>query len=124
MKNKLNRRDFVKTASIGGISLGIAAKLQPLFGSNTSEGRQVGIIGLDTSHSVAFTKALNSADARPEFGGYRITAAYPRGSNDIKSSTDRIPVYTEEVKKYGVEIVNSIEELLPKVDVIMLVYGN
>ena len=38
-----------------------------------------------------------------QFGGYRVTAAYPRGSNDIKSSVDRIPGYTEDVKKLGVE---------------------
>ena len=118
--NKFNRRDFVRTASIGGLSLGMAGKLQPLFGINSSEGGKIGIIGLDTSHSIAFTKALNSADAGPEFGGYRIVAAYPRGSSDIKSSADRIPGYTEEVKKLGVEITGSIDELLSKVDVVLL----
>ena len=118
--NKFDRRDFVKTASMGGISLCLAGNLQPLSGINSSEGVKVGIIGLDTSHCVAFTKALNSADAGPEFGGYRITAAYPKGSNDIKSSVERIPGYIDEVRKLGVEIVNSIEELLSKVDVVLL----
>lgn len=120
MMNKFNRRDFVRTASIGGFSLGVAGKLQPLFGINSSEGGKIGIIGLDTSHSIAFTKALNGADAGPEFGGYRIAAAYPRGSSDIKSSADRIPGYTEEVKNLGVEITGSIDELLSKVDVVLL----
>ncbi len=50
----------------------------------------------------------------------RHVAAYPKGSNDIESSTKRIPGYTEDVKKVGVEIVNSIEELLKKVDVVLL----
>jgi hypothetical protein len=118
--NKFNRRDFVKTASIGGISLGLAGNLEPLFGSNGSEGGKVGIIGLDTSHSVAFTKALNSAEAGPEFSGYRIVAAYPKGSSDIKSSVDRIPGYTQEVKNQGVEITNSIDELLSRVDFVLL----
>ena len=77
--NRFNRRDFVKTASIGGISVGLAGNLHPLFGSNSSEGGKVGIIGLDTSHSIAFTKALNRTDAGPEFGGYRIVAAYSKG---------------------------------------------
>lgn len=81
---------------------------------------KVGIIGLDTSHSVAFTKALNDPAAGPEFGGYKIVAAYPKGSNDIKSSVDRIPGYTEDVKKLGVEIVNSIQVLLEKVDFVLL----
>ena len=120
MKNKFNRRNFVKTASIGGISLGLAGKVNTLFGNSSSEGVKVGIIGLDTSHSIAFTKALNGQDALPEFAGYKITAAYPRGSSDIKSSAERIPGYTEEVKKLGVEIVNSIEDLLARVDVILL----
>ena len=85
-----------------------------------SNGKRVGIIGLDTSHSTAFTKALNSPDAGPEFDGYKIVAAYPKGSNDIETSVSRIKGYTEEVQKYGVEIVSSIEELLTKVDVVLL----
>jgi hypothetical protein len=120
MKNKLKRRDFVKTASFGGISLGLTGKFAFVYGDKISEGVKVGIIGLDTSHSIAFTKALNSSDSGTEFGGYRVTAAYPRGSNDIKSSVERIPGYTEEVKKLGVEIVNSIDELLSRVDVVLL----
>jgi hypothetical protein len=120
MKTKFNRRDFVKTAAIGGISLGLAGNLGTVYGNNSKEGTKIGIIGLDTSHSVAFTTALNGPDALPEFAGYKITAAYPKGSNDIKSSVDRIPGYTEDVKKLGVEIVNSVEELIRKVDVVLL----
>jgi predicted dehydrogenase len=118
--NRFNRRDFVKRASIGGISIGLAGKLEPFFGTGSSTGMKVGIIGLDTSHSVAFTKALNSPDAGAEFGGFKIAAAYPRGSNDIQSSVSRIPGYTEEVKNLGVEITGSIDELLGKVDVVLL----
>jgi predicted dehydrogenase len=121
MKNNFNRRDFVKTAAIGGIGLGLAANSTSAFGRTIpSAGGKIGIIGLDTSHSVAFTKALNSPTAGPEFGGYKIVAAYPKGSNDIKSSVDRIPGYIEDVKKLGVEITGSIEELLTKVDFVML----
>ena len=69
---------------------------------------------------MAFTQALNNPSAGPEFGGYKVTAAYPKGSNDIKSSVDRIPGYTEDVKKLGVEITGSIEDLLDKTDVILL----
>ena len=120
MKKRLNRRDFVKTAAAGGISIGMAGRMMMTPRIVNPEGRRAGIIGLDTSHSIAFTKALNSADARPEFGGYRVVAAYPKGSSDIKSSAERIPGYTEEVKKMGVEIVNSIDGLLSKVDVVFL----
>ena len=44
----------------------------------------------------------------------------PKGSNDIKSSVERIPAYIEEVKNQGVEITGSIDELLAKVDVVLL----
>lgn len=120
MKNEFNRRDFVKTAAIGGIGLGLTASTGSLFGRGSQATGRIGIIGLDTSHSTAFTKALNAADAKPEFSGFRIVAAYPKGSNDIKSSVDRIPGYIEEVKKYGVEITNSIDELISKVDYVLL----
>lgn len=81
---------------------------------------RIGIIGLDTSHAIAFTKLLNG-DAPPDWaGGARIVAAYPKGSPDIESSTSRVPAYIEEVKKFGVEIVDSIDDLLTKVDAVCL----
>jgi len=121
MKNLIRRRDFIKTATAGSISLGLVNKslLVNNIAGYQSSGR-VGIIGLDTSHSIAFSRVLNDPAAGPEFGGYKVVAAYPKGSNDIKSSVDRIPGYTEDVKKLGVEIVNSIDELLEKVDVVLL----
>ena len=81
---------------------------------------KVGIIGLDTSHATAFTKILNGEKQRPEAFGSRMIAAYPKGSPDIESSVSRVPSYTEEVKKNGVEIVDSIEELAKRVDVVCL----
>ena len=120
MKTKLNRREFIKASSAGTMGLGISVSTSYLFGENESQLCRVGIIGLDTSHSIAFTKTLNDPGVGPEFGGYKVVAAYPRGSSDIKSSVDRIPAYTEEVKKLGVVIVNSIEELLQLVDVVLL----
>lgn len=81
---------------------------------------KIGIIGLDTSHAIAFTDMLNAAQPEPEFAGCRVVAAYPKGSPDIKSSTDRVPEYTEKVKAKGVEIVDSIDELLKRVDAVLL----
>lgn len=102
------------------LSLSFTLYFHSVFSQNVPSGKKVGIIGLDTSHSTAFTKALNSPDSGTEFNGYKIVAAYPKGSNDIESSVNRIKGYTEEVQKYGVEIVSSIEELLTKVDVVLL----
>src|SRR5258708_4203251 len=70
---------------------------------------KIGVIGLDTSHAIAFTKELNSASAPPELANCRVIAAYPKRSADIESSTSRIPKYTEDVKQMDVEIVGSID---------------
>ena len=81
---------------------------------------KVGIIGLDTSHSIEFAKLLNAETPAPEYAGCRVVAAYPQGSRDIASSTNRVPGYTEKVKPFGVEIVDSIDTLLSKVDAVLL----
>jgi hypothetical protein len=81
---------------------------------------KVGIIGLDTSHAIAFTKELNNPAAKEDIARCRVVAAYPQGSPDIASSTERVPGYTAEIKKLGVEIVDSIDELLARVDCVLL----
>jgi hypothetical protein len=81
---------------------------------------RAGIIGLDTSHAVAFTQILNDPKASEDVARCRVVAAYPKGSPDIKSSTERVPGYTQEVVNLGVEIVNSIDDLVQKVDVVLL----
>jgi Oxidoreductase family, NAD-binding Rossmann fold len=88
--------------------------------SGTSQERRAGIIGLDTSHAIAFTKLLNDSSSKDHVPGCRVVAAYPKGSPDIESSTSRVPGYTDEVKKSGVEIVDSIGTLIEKVDVVFL----
>jgi predicted dehydrogenase len=81
---------------------------------------KVGMIGLDTSHCPAFTKILNDPKS-DEVKGFRVVAAYPGGSPDVASSRDRVEGFTKTMREtYGVEIVDSIEALLKKVDVILL----
>lgn len=82
--------------------------------------KRVGVIGLDTSHSLAFTKLLNAENASPSLLGYKVVAAYPYGSKTLELSRQRIPLQVEEIKKYGVKIVNSIAQLLQEVDVVLL----
>jgi hypothetical protein len=82
---------------------------------------KLGIIGLDTSHSLAFTKDLNAENpVVPELANCRVVAAYPHGSRDIESSASRIPKYTEDIQKLGVAVVDSIDELLQRVDCVLL----
>ncbi len=123
MTQPYDRRNFLKSTAVAGIGLGLNLTNIPLFGKENrvvQKGKRVGIIGLDTSHSVAFTKAFNEENSGPEFGGYKIVAAYPKGSNDIESSVKRIPGYIEDVKKHGVKIVDSIKALISEVDVVLL----
>ena len=81
---------------------------------------RVGIIGLDTSHAPAFMKLFNNAEAADHVPGCRVVAAYPQGSRDIASSVSRVPEYTKVMQEAGVEIVDSIDELLTKVDAVLL----
>jgi predicted dehydrogenase len=82
---------------------------------------KAGIIGLDTSHVVAFTGLLNASTPKPALAGVRVVAAFPGGSPDIPSSHDRVAGYTQELRdKFGVTIVDSIDELLASVDVVLL----
>ena len=80
---------------------------------------KVGIIGLDTSHAIAFTKIMN-VEKDPAVAGFRMVAAYQWGSRDIISSTNRYAKYIPQMQEMGVEIVPSIDDLLAKVDVVCL----
>ena len=118
---KTDRRSFIRKSSLigAGAAMGpqiILSREKPA----TVKGKRIGIIGLDTSHSIAFTESLNNPPSGMEFHDYKVVAAYPYGSRDIESSASRIPGYTEEIKKLGVTVTESIEQLLEKVDVILL----
>lgn len=84
------------------------------------EPMKVGIIGLDTSHVIAFTKVINAPDAQGLLAEIQVVAAYPGGSDDIPASYERVEGYTKQLKEMGIEIVDSIEALLPKVDAVLL----
>jgi len=77
------------------------------------------MIGLDTSHSLAFTKVMNASEEEP-LKRCHVIAAYPHGSPDIESSVSRIPKYTAEMQGMDVEIVDDIPTLLTKVDAVLL----
>jgi predicted dehydrogenase len=86
----------------------------------SAAGKRIGIIGLDTSHSISFTGLLNDPATGDRFKGYKVVAAYPYGSRDIETSSSRIPGYITQVQAKGVQIVQSIQELLAMVDVVLL----
>ncbi len=82
---------------------------------------KIGMIGLDTSHVVAFTELLHDR-SNPKFvPGGRVVAAYKGGSPDIESSITRVEGYTQTLRdKFGVKILDTVEAVCREVDVIML----
>jgi len=116
-----DRRNFIRTAGLAGIGAVLSASALPVLAKGIAgDVIKVGIIGLDTEHSVAFTRTFHALDAPADVAGFRVVAACPHGSRDIASSLAMIPGFTEEMKKMGVEITDSIEVLLTKVDVVLL----
>jgi predicted dehydrogenase len=81
---------------------------------------RIGIIGLDTSHASAFTKAFNAAEPDEALRGMRVVVAYPMGSPDIASSTSRREAITAQVAAQGVAIVDSIDAVLRQADCVLL----
>ncbi|MBN1591290.1 MAG: Gfo/Idh/MocA family oxidoreductase [Pirellulales bacterium] len=107
-------RWFVRLLSVTVLSAmvaGVARAEKPL---------RAGIIGADTSHATAFTKMFNNPKAKGPVAGVNVVAVYPGGSPDIPSSWNRVKKYTQQLKKSGIEVCDSIDELLAKVDVVLL----
>lgn len=89
--------------------------------SASAQDLRVGIIGLDTSHVIAFTKTLNDPAAPNHVPGAKVVAAFKGGSPDIESSRTRVDGYTKQLHdEFGVKIVDSIEELCTLVDAVLL----
>ena len=55
---------------------------------------RIGMIGLDTSHVIAFTKIIN--DAKNNYG-CKVVAGYPGGSADMPASADRVEKFTNQL---------------------------
>jgi predicted dehydrogenase len=82
---------------------------------------RIGIIGLDTSHVVAFTQLLNDPKQKDHVAGGKVVAAFKGGSPDIESSASRVEGYTKQLREqFGVKIVDSIPELCKQVDAVLL----
>ena len=78
---------------------------------------RAGIIGTDTSHVPAFTKAFRD---HPEWR-IKVVAAFKGGSPDFPASATRVDKFAQTIQsEYGVEMVDSIDALLAKVDVVLL----
>jgi predicted dehydrogenase len=80
---------------------------------------KAGIIGLD-AHAPVWSKILNNPDAPGELGEITVVAGFPGGSPDIPQSMELLKKGVDPVRECGVEIVDSIDALIEKVDVVMI----
>lgn len=80
---------------------------------------RVGLVDFDTSHVVAFTQRLNHVDVPEDqwVDGAKVVMGCP-GTSDI--SPERIPGYVEQLKKYGVEMVDKPEDMIGKIDAVCI----
>ncbi|MEO2045328.1 MAG: hypothetical protein ABGX16_02000, partial [Pirellulales bacterium] len=90
-----------------------------LAADNLSLPLKAGIIGVD-AHALSWTKILNDANAPGELADMVVVAAYAGGSPDIPQSMELLKKQEGPVAELGVEIVDSIDKLLSKVDVVMV----
>ncbi len=107
----------------GALLLPLAALLLSFPVSEAQEKKliRIGIIGLDTSHVPAFTGLFNDPKNEGDLAGFKVVAGFPGGSKDVKASYSRVEMFTKQIQeKHGVEIVDSIDALVSKVDAVLL----
>ncbi len=80
---------------------------------------RAGMIGLDTSHVTEFTEIFHAENPVGDVAGLRVVAGYP-GGTDVPVSRDRVGEFTTQLREWGVEIVDTIPQLLERVDVVLL----
>src|SRR5207248_2636802 len=105
------------------LALGVVLAFAVPGSAQDAKELRVGIIGCDTSHAGVFASYFHDPkiSAELDLAGMKVVAAFPGGSSDLPLSRDRVGKFTENLRtKYGIEIVDSVEKLLAKVDVVLL----
>ena len=74
--------------------------------------KNIGMIGLDTSHVVGLNQEFNHPESPDYLGGAaRIAKAFPGGSQLTSVSRDRVANYTRQLADDGIQMVASIADL-------------
>ena len=94
--------------------------LPSALGDEAPKVLRIGMIGLDTSHCLHFSRILNDKENPKHVPGCRVVMVYPKGSPDIASSVSRVPQYTEDIQKLGVRIEPNLEKMVQEVDAVLL----
>ena len=80
---------------------------------------RVGLVDFDTSHVAAFTQRLNHVGIGHEewVEGAKVVVGFP---GDSAMMPERIPGYVEQLTGYGVPLAGKTEDLLGKIDAVMI----
>ena len=80
---------------------------------------RLGIVDFDTSHVVAFTQRLNHTGVAEDqwIEGAKIVMGSP-GTSIV--SPERVPGFTEQLKSYGVPLVDDPTEMIGKIDGVLI----
>ena len=113
------RRCFVSMRCVGVVALMLAISCRAGVAEETTNLLKAGIVGLD-AHALSWTKIINNPDAAGAIAEMQVVAAVPGGSPDIPQSMELLAKCRREIGTLGVEIVQTVEQLLPKVDVVMI----
>ena len=110
-------RSMLLSALVGIL---VAVLLAPARAEEPKKVLRVGIIGTTTSHVPAFTGALNDPKATGDLADVEVTAAFTGGIEDNPSSWGRREKFTEQLRKRGIKIYDTIPEMLEHVDAVLL----
>jgi len=82
---------------------------------------RIGLIGLDTSHVIAFTKVINDSSDPDHVPGGKVVAAFKGGSPDVSASATRVDKFTAELHDhFQIRIVEDIASLCKQIDAVLL----
>lgn len=81
---------------------------------------RAGMIGLTTSHVMAFSGVLNDPKATGDLADVEVVAGFTGGIEDNDASWGRREKFTEALREKGIKIYDTIPEMLENVDVVLL----
>lgn len=103
---------------LAAILLAVATN-QQTHGDEPSLPLKAGIIGLD-AHAQSWAKILNNRPAAGELSDMVVVAGFPGGSPDIPQSQELLKRGVATFQELNIDLVDSIDALLEKVDVVMI----
>jgi predicted dehydrogenase len=82
---------------------------------------RIGLVGLDTSHVIVFSKCFNKPGHADHVEGGRVVIGYPGGSEDFELSRSRVGKFTEQLRDdFGLRIADAPEAVAEACDLLFI----